>query len=319
MKTKLFEHLKGLEFGTPQTFNNLTVVPLTIEKEEKLKYISLKKALADNLIEISEIDESGHVPELKVKNKSDEFILIIDGDQFIGAKQNRIINASILIDRKAETIINVACVEEGRWSYKSKHFSGSDFMLQRNIRQKKMNSVHNSLKKFRAFEANQGEIWDEVHLFQSDADFCSPTSSMDETYKAKEKELKEVSQSFSLQPNQRGMIVFVDNKISGFEYISNEQVFSEYFEKILNSYSATAIFKEQTENETVDFLNESKSFLKNLGETKENKYKSLGIGDDLRLENKNTQASALVHDNEVLHLVGFSLDSDGKNQRRTFY
>jgi len=57
------------------------------------------------------------VPELKVISQSDRPILLLDGEELVGAKQNRVLNTTILLREKAETNIQVSCVEQGRWSY----------------------------------------------------------------------------------------------------------------------------------------------------------------------------------------------------------
>ena len=71
-------------------------------------------SLERNLILITEVDESGTVPELKVVNKSDTMILILDGEELVGTKQNRIVNTTLLIAGKDTVVIPVSCVEQGR-------------------------------------------------------------------------------------------------------------------------------------------------------------------------------------------------------------
>jgi hypothetical protein len=63
-----------------------------------------------------EVSRGGSVPELKVVNKSDRMLLILDGEGLVGAKQNRIVNTTILIAGNTTTVIPVSCVEQGRWS-----------------------------------------------------------------------------------------------------------------------------------------------------------------------------------------------------------
>ena len=79
---------------------------------------------------ITEISTGGSVPELKLVNKSADKIMVVDGEELMGAKQNRIVNASFLNAGNSEVTIPVSCVEQGRWSYRSAMFSyGEKVML----------------------------------------------------------------------------------------------------------------------------------------------------------------------------------------------
>ena len=62
------------------------------------------------------------MPELMVENKGDMRVLFIEGEELVGAKQNRILNTSILVPAKSKTKIPVSCVERGRWRYHSPMF-----------------------------------------------------------------------------------------------------------------------------------------------------------------------------------------------------
>ena len=92
----------------------MSVFPVFADLEGSVDYIPLKEAIADGLLIISEVDESGSVPELKVTNCAEVPVLLLDGEELVGAKQNRIINTPILLKKLSETIIPVSCVEEGR-------------------------------------------------------------------------------------------------------------------------------------------------------------------------------------------------------------
>ena len=69
-----------------------------------------------------EVDEAGTVPELVVENPLAERVLLYDGEELVGAKQNRILNVSVLVEAKSKLRIPVSCVEQGRWSRVSRHF-----------------------------------------------------------------------------------------------------------------------------------------------------------------------------------------------------
>ena len=314
MNFALKDLLVKINFGTPLVYKNLTIVPIFHKNGNKLKYSSLSDAIKKHEVEITEVNESGRVPELLVKNKSDNMVLIVDGEQFVGAKQNRIINASILIDKNIETVINVSCVEQGRWSYKSKHFSDSENLLNHDIRYKKMMSVNKSLKFAKDFSADQGQIWDGVETFMRRSAHHSPTSSMDDVYKSSENRLKEFIDAFVPQPKQKGVVVFINGEAVAFEFISNEKVFRKNMEKIIRSYSSEAILRKEKKIST-DYIDVSHKFINSIADAEESQFKSMGLGDDIRYEYKNLVASALVHEDEVVHFVGFRVDKAGDEKR----
>ena len=82
------------------------------------------------------------MPELKVVNDCDERVLLLDGEELIGAKQNRIVNATFLIAGQTEIIIPVSCVEQGRWSYRSSKFGSGEKVMPPSMRLKSQRTPH---------------------------------------------------------------------------------------------------------------------------------------------------------------------------------
>ena len=111
-------YLEKIQIGKGQSYKNLTLYPVLSDEVIPFDYLTLDEALSQNLIEVVEVDQHGSVPELRVINKSDKMVLILDGEELVGAKQNRIINTTILIPANETVKIPVSCVEEGRWSYR---------------------------------------------------------------------------------------------------------------------------------------------------------------------------------------------------------
>ena len=80
-----------------QSYKNLTLFPLLAPEAAAPDYLTLEQALARNLVRISELDQAGSVPELRLTNKGKQKVLIIEGEELVGAKQNRIVNATFLV------------------------------------------------------------------------------------------------------------------------------------------------------------------------------------------------------------------------------
>ena len=97
MNPTITTYLSELHLGSMQSFQNMDVIPIFVTHNGGPEYITLKDALDKNFITITELSQSGSVPELKVINKSAHLILLIDGEELIGAKQNRVLNTSVLL------------------------------------------------------------------------------------------------------------------------------------------------------------------------------------------------------------------------------
>ena len=97
--------------------------PPPVEREPF--YLTLDEALASGVDEITEVSEQGSVPDLKFINRGPQPVLILDGEELLGAKQNRIVNLTILVAANSELTIPVSCVEAGRWRSRSRAFTSA--------------------------------------------------------------------------------------------------------------------------------------------------------------------------------------------------
>lgn len=158
------DHVKtavsSLKPGEPTTHGGLTVFPLTSGFRSKLRYLLLEEGLRKDLVTIREVSEGGSVPELKVENRADLPVLIVDGEELVGAKQNRVANLTMLIPAERTTIIPVSCVEAGRWSYRTPHFGVTDRVQNARGRAEKLESVRHSIREQGSRRSDQGRVWD---------------------------------------------------------------------------------------------------------------------------------------------------------------
>ncbi len=70
MEELLNQYLDKIKIGGKQVYKNLTLFPLLSGQAVSLDYLTLDEALNEGLVEVTEVSEGGHVPDLKVVNKS---------------------------------------------------------------------------------------------------------------------------------------------------------------------------------------------------------------------------------------------------------
>src|SRR6266487_3304682 len=110
------ETLSGLRLEQPVTFRNMTMYPIVGGSIGEPDYVVLDDAIRLGSAKVTEISEQGSVPELSVVNDSDQLVFLLEGEELIGAKQNRVLNVSILAAAHVAVKIPVSCVEAGRWT-----------------------------------------------------------------------------------------------------------------------------------------------------------------------------------------------------------
>ena len=133
----------------------MAVYPLLSDYSLGLEYILLDEALGSGVIEVTEVNDHGAVPNLKVHNKSPKMVLILDGEELVGAKQNRIVNTTILIAGNATVVIPVSCVEQGRWSYNTPRFYSEERIMPSRMRAMKSEQVQRSVRARGEYQADQ--------------------------------------------------------------------------------------------------------------------------------------------------------------------
>ncbi|RLI74735.1 hypothetical protein DRO97_05175 [Archaeoglobales archaeon] len=273
MKSAIKNFLLNLEFGEVKMHKNMAIVPIFTPIE--MEYLTLGEAIEDNLIEITEVGP-GAIPQLKVVNHANLPVLILNGEELIGIKQNRILNTSILVKENSEVIVPVSCTERGRWKELSE--KASDFAIATpKLRMRKLSSVTKSLKESRTFKADQIIVWSGVEGVLASGGVASPTFAMSDAFKAKNDEIDEYLITFECLPNQKGLLVFIDGEIVGFEALSSEAAYRKLHGKFIKSYALEALLRGKEWYRISDKDVESKAveFFKHVLICKEEKYKSV--------------------------------------------
>src|SRR5205085_1730983 len=125
-------------------------------------YRTLDEAVAEGAFEVTEVSAAGSVPTLNVVNKGARPVFLMAGEHLAGGKQNRVLNASILVAGQAELPIPVSCVERGRWGYRGAGFSGSGSSSHSRLRRLMHGQATRGYRDSGQASSDQGAVWREV-------------------------------------------------------------------------------------------------------------------------------------------------------------
>jgi hypothetical protein len=233
------ETIAGLRIGAPQVHLNLALFPLIADFDRAPGYLLLDDALERKLARVTEVSAEGRVPELAFENSSAEKILLVDGDELVGAKQNRILNLTILVGGGQKLVIPVSCVEQGRWRYRDAHFTSAGRTLFARARASKMAQVTESMLTMQARSGNQSRIWADVADKVAAFGVHSETLAMGDAYESRAGQVGAYVRAFRAEPRQQGAVVAIDGRPVGLELFDSAAAFARYLEKLVRATRST--------------------------------------------------------------------------------
>jgi hypothetical protein len=233
--------VSSIRVGKPITSDRLTVFPLYHEAQNRVEYRLADDALADGSAVVEEISESGSVPQLAVQNLNDTLVLFLEGQELRGAKQNRVLNTSVLIAAKTRTLLPVSCVEQGRWHHTSRHFTGSDSYSSSKLRSVLKESVTMSARRGGGHQSNQGAVWSEVSRQMSSLGNTSPTMAMADTQTANKPHADKAVVDIQYAEGAAGLAVAVGGKLVAVDLFDLPETCRKVWPRMISGVSLDAL------------------------------------------------------------------------------
>lgn len=226
--------LRGMNLGDAQTSGPVSVFPLFLDSDfDGFPYTSLRRALHEGHLCITEV---GSVQTVRLENLGDLPVLLLDGEEFTGAMQNRVISASTLLGAHSTIDAPVVCSQRSRWSFESREFGDSGVVAATKLRHRLRADTHASLHQHAGGRAHQGHFWQEVGELHERRGVSSATEAMRDAYVARESQLGEWLAGFSLEPDQHGILVMLGSQPIGLDLVSSAAVYADEHERLLTSY-----------------------------------------------------------------------------------
>jgi len=306
--TAIHKSVSQLCIGNPVSLQNLTMFPLLGEDfGREADYLTLDEALARKQVHITEVDASGSVPELRFVNEGDQKVLLMDGEELVGAKQNRTLNISILAAAHCELRLPVTCVEAGRWSHASAEFASAGRSHYAQGRMFKQASVSESLHQRGDRMADQGEVWADIGLKAARLSAPSRTQAMAAMYERHETDVEQFVTGLAPQPGQCGAIFAIGSRIVGCDLFDCPATFSKLLAKIVRSYALDAVDEAAAQPSTREAppSSDAHAFLERVGSSGAALFPAVGLGEDARLQSPGIVGGALIVDGQIVHMSAF--------------
>jgi hypothetical protein len=192
-------------------------------------------------VTIEEVSEAGAVPTLLLTSVADRPVLLLDAEELIGAKQNRVLNTTALVAARSRLTIPVSCVEQGRWAYASRRFSSGTSSLHASLRASKATRVTSSLRSLGKHASDQGEIWSLLSLKAAAHGVESPTAAMSDFYARHAEPVGAARAALALRHGQVGALVFLGRRWIGLDLLASPGLFERAWPRLCAGYAAEAI------------------------------------------------------------------------------
>ena len=240
MEMKLRDALLGVEVAEPRMAGPLQVFGLRWELPGDLSYLTLDEALEGKTLEVTELDEGGSVPELRVTNKGDMLVFLMAGEQLVGAKQNRVFNASMMVPAKSETVVPVSCVERGRWGYRSRKFGSGGSSSHPKLRREMNRQAYDTYRKRGYPGSDQGRVWSEVDRKLRAMGSKSPSDALQQTYDDRRAKLDDAVAELRLPEDCCGAAFVFGGRVAGVELFDKPATLAKVLPKLVSAYALDA-------------------------------------------------------------------------------
>jgi len=181
---------------------------------------------------IKEVDEHGEVGSVSVTHGGKRPLLLVDGEQILGAKQNRIVNSSFVVFPGAPAAVPVSCVEQHRWRQETHTFSSSHSTITTRARAAKVRRVIGSVTTTGTYDANQSEVWRDVSTYLEQTHVGSPTSALEDGLRSRGVFVEQAIASIEPSPEQVGIAALLAGELLQLDVFGSRSLYRRGWRKI---------------------------------------------------------------------------------------
>ncbi len=261
-------------------------------------------AIARGLARVAEAG-AGSVPEIKFENDAELPVLLLDGEELIGANQDRTLNLTILAPPKRTTIIPVSCVEPGRWRMTTPEFRLAGDVMHSRGRAARCAQVTASMRASGTHGSDQVKVWDELASKASRLGVDSPTGAMAVMYERHALLIEEYVRAFAWTEGQTGVLCAIGCHPLALDLFDHSVTMRRLFPKLVRSYALDALDAGRCAKVPAD-PSLASEMLKVASSAPVFMQPAIGLGKDVRFRSRAVSGSALWVNGRYVHICAFA-------------
>jgi hypothetical protein len=305
----LQDHLgEPLRVGEPDVHGPLAVFPV-FGPPATVEYVAFAQA-AGHGVAIKELEDGASVNDLVVVNASARAVLLFEGEEVLGAQQNRTFDVSVLVPAGAALRVPVSCVEAGRWdgARHGEAFSPAPQAAYPALRKLKNRAASDALAAGHAPRAAQGAVWNEVAAKAARMRTHSRTGAMHDIYEGRRDRLASYEAAIPLHEGQTGALVAIGGTLEVLDHVSRPEVFAALHGPLVHGYALDAL---EARGTAAPATEDAEAFVGRLMTARLTHHDGLGLGHDVRVAERGLAGAGLVASEELVQLSAFG-DADGE-------
>ena len=297
----------AIRIGDPDVCGALAVFPL-FGPTAGIAYLAFSQAITHGMT-VKELDSGASVNDLFVLNPTDKSVLLYEGEEVLGAQQNRTFDVSVLVAAGARMRVPVSCVEHGRWdgARSAESFTPAPQTAYPELRHLKNQHARAAVEQNLEPRASQEAVWDEVAHKSERMSTYSQTGAMHDIYYGRREQLAAFRDAVRLRDGQAGALVCIGGEPAVVDYVSRPDAFAALHGPLLQGYALDAI-----EADVLDAVVDravAQTFLDAALGARVSQRDGIGMGVEIRFTDPTVGGAGLVVGQELVQLTAFAEDA----------
>jgi hypothetical protein len=282
--------------GKPQVAGALAVYPVFGRAQPRLAYRAFAQAVELGAL-AKEREGRASVRALVVENPTDRPLLVYEGEEVLGAQQNRTFAASVLVAAGEAVELDVTCVEQGRWDSRrhGEHMRPSRQAADPSLRRLGRASAG------AAGSADQAQVWSAVACRMVDHGVASPSAAMSDVFDRRRGDIDSLGRVVKHLDGQVGAVAAVAGRPVVLDLASRAEVFASLLPRLAQGYALDALGAPDRKPGGAA----AAEFLHAALDAPRRESRTPGMGRGFALGSPAVIGSGLEHDGELIQVCAF--------------